>query len=207
MLKRILDLVIPIALIATILPAGVVVAQSFLGSSALAQRLVALDLYPDHGHHSPPLLTPTPTPQAVEAGRLSLPVILRQPAPTPAPWCDAYEPNDDRWANPWGPLVGGTTYSAKLCRGDTEDNYAIDMPRASSVTVHLQLPATLIGGVGVALYSAADLSQAIAFEGLIGETSFRLELGTLQAGRYIVRVYAEGAWDDVQEYSLQVTLP
>jgi len=43
----------------------------------------------------------------VPPGRVSLFLPLVLVLDKRAPWCDPYEPNDDRCVNPWGPLVSG----------------------------------------------------------------------------------------------------
>jgi len=41
--------------------------------------------------------------------RLYLPIIVKKYLPA-TPWCDPYEPNNDRYTNPWGPLQSGQSY-------------------------------------------------------------------------------------------------
>jgi hypothetical protein len=205
MIKRFLSYVIPSALIVAGLVAGMVLVRSFLGGSALAQRLVAMDLYPDHAHHPTPEPTITPTPR-VEPGAtcLLLPAVLRQP--TAAPWCDPYEPNDDRRVNPWGPLQPGVRYSARLCRGDPEDNYTFDVARAGSGSVDVTLSGASVGRSHILVYATSDLDRVVADHGPIRDASYRLAFDASQAGRYVVRLYAS-AWDDVSPYELRVSVP
>jgi Leucine-rich repeat (LRR) protein len=155
--------------------------------------------------------TPTATRQATpNTSRLVLPLALRQPTPTPTPtatpWCDLYEPNDDRRTNPWGPLTLEVTYSAKLCRGDPEDNYTFDVPRAGSGSVDLTLPGALVGRSHILVYATSDLDRVVADHGPIRDASYRLAFDASQAGRYVVRLYAS-AWDDVSPYELRVSVP
>jgi hypothetical protein len=102
--------------------------------------------------------TPTATATAVtptSGSVVQLPLILRnhaapQPSPTPtltttpAAACDAYEPNDAP-ESPWGPLVSGQSYQARLCTGDWEDDYHFDATAPGTAQVRLQLPAALRG--------------------------------------------------------------
>ncbi|NLF02951.1 MAG: hypothetical protein GX601_18460 [Anaerolineales bacterium] len=123
-------------------------------------------------------------------------------------WCDAYEPNDHREVNAWGPLQPGVTYSAKLCRGDAEDNYWFDVSRAGRGYVNLTLPASLVGKTAVAVYAATNPNADIAFsDGPVESAQYRLEYDASHAGRYLVRIYAENAWDDASAYTLRVSVP
>jgi len=160
--------------------------------------------------------SPTPTPK----GKLHLPLVLRPPrqptptrtpdlipTPTATPWCDPYEPNDDRRVNPWGPLVSGQAIQAKLCRGDEEDNYYFDATTTNLIRIRLQLPGALVGHTVVALYSVTDLSQAVCSQAPVSVADYTLLCPPSRVGRYIIRLYTDGVWDDENTYTLTATFP
>ena len=153
-----------------------------------------------------PTLTSTPRPQA----GLYLPLALRplrQPTPTPTPWCDPYEPNDDRRVNPWGPLQSGQVYWAKLCRGDPQDNYYFDAATANPLQIRLQQPGALVNHTALWVYPADDLTHPLpnCGGGPLREGDYRCTCTLPRAGRYVVSFYSNGPSDDLNPYTLQVT--
>ena len=143
--------------------------------------------------------------------RLWLPLILRGwgtgAMPTPTPWCDSYEPNDDRRTNPWGPLQSGVPIQAKLCRGDPQDNYYFDTSTTNNIQIRLQLPGSLVNHTALWLYPANDLDHVLpnCGGGPLREADYRCECSLPHAGRYVVSLYTDGPSDDVNPYALQVT--
>ena len=149
-------------------------------------------------------LTKTPTSRGAKAYLPLLLSSLSRPSPTPTatPWCDPYEPNDDRRVNPWGPIVSGQVIQAKICQGDPQDNYYFDATTTDTIQIRLQLPGTLVKHTVIALYSAADLSQAVCWQAPVIVADFTLRCPTPQTGRYIIRLYTDGVSDDVNPYTL-----
>jgi len=122
------------------------------------------------------------------------------------PPCDPYEPNDDRYTNPWGPLVSGQSYRAKLCYEDKEDNYYFNAGSPGQATIYLRLPPSLVNHTAIWLYAQSDLETTICGKGPVETEEYTLRCALSQAGRYIVRLYADTS-DDVNEYTLRVTYP
>jgi hypothetical protein len=133
--------------------------------------------------------------------RFYLPVIFKR---STVAWCDLYEPNDDRYTNPWGPLQSGQPYQAKLCTGDAEDNYYFNVGTTSPVQLRLQLPGSLVGNTSIWLYAPSDLENPIC-GGWVNTSEYTTTCSIPEPGRYIIRIYTENAADDVNPYSLQAT--
>jgi len=144
-------------------------------------------------------LTPTPTPS-----RTPTPTPTSTATPTPTPWCDPYEPNNDRYTNPWGPLQSAQTYQAKLCTGDAEDNYFFDVGTPNPVQLRLQLPGSLVGNTSIWLYAPSDL-QNPRCGGWVNRSEYTTTCSIPQLGRYIIRLYTDGVADDVDPYTLRAT--
>ena len=123
------------------------------------------------------------------------------------PPCDPYEPNDDRRTNPWGPLVSGQSYRAKLCAGDAEDNYYFDASASGKATLYLTLPSSLVNHTSIWLYAQSNLSTPICGTGPVKTGEYSTQCTISQAGRYIVRLYTDGTYDNANEYILRVTFP
>jgi hypothetical protein len=124
--------------------------------------------------------------------------------------CDPYEPNDDRRVNPWGPLVSGQSYQAKLCRGDPQDNYYFDTTTANAIQIRLQQPGALVDQTSLWVYSTDDLARPLpnCGTGPIRVGDYRCTCALPRAGRYVVRFYSKDPdtyYDDVNPYTLQVT--
>jgi len=133
-----------------------------------------------------------------------LPLTLRSYRPP----CDPYEPNDSRYTNPWGPLASGQPYQAKLCSGDPEDNFYFDASTSGTVTLHLQLPPSLVNHSSIWLYAQSNLSAPFCGTGPVRTGEYTVSCPISQAGRYIVRLYPEsGFFDDANPYTLRVTYP
>ena len=159
-----------------------------------------------------PTLIPTPSPTSAPKS-FYLPAILRSwwqpivmltPTPTPAA-CDPFEPNDLP-ADAWGPLISGNMYSAKFCSGDTEDVYYFESPSNGNVTISINLPVTLNQHIGAWLYSAQDVETRLCGMGPI-DTHLELSCPLPQAGRYLVRISSDGAYDPIHNYTFLVTYP
>jgi hypothetical protein len=147
--------------------------------------------------------TPTPTFTATPS---RTPTSAPTSTATPTPWCDLYEPNDDRYTNPWGPLQSGQAYQAKLCAGDAEDNYYFDVGTTNAVQLHLQLPGSLLTSTAIWLYAPGTLDQPISgCGGWVSKSEYTTTCSIPQLGRYIIRIYTENAADDVNPYALQAT--
>gem|GEM_PF-3764974 len=158
---------------------------------------------------STPTRTPTPGRAKAYLSLLLSSLSRSRPTPTATPWCDPYEPNDDRRVNPWGPLVSGQSYQAKLCRGDKEDNYYLDATTAGSLQIRLQQPGALVNHTSLWVYSADDLARPLpnCGTGPIRVGDYRCTCSLPRVGRYVVRFYSEKPdvyYDDVNLYSLQV---
>jgi len=126
--------------------------------------------------------------------------------PTPTPWCDPYEPNNDRYTNPWGPLQSAQSYQAKLCTGDAEDNYYFDVGTTNPVQLRLQLPDSLRTLTAIWLYTQDHLDQPISgCGGWVNTSEYTTTCSIPQLGRYIIRIYAENAADNVNPYTLRAT--
>jgi hypothetical protein len=147
--------------------------------------------------------TPTPTLTATPS-RTPTQTPTSTATPTPTPWCDQYEPNNDRYTNPWGPLQSAQTYQAKLCTGDAEDNYYFDVGTTNPVQLRLQLPGSLVGNTSIWLYVASDLQNPIC-GGWVNTSEYTTTCSIPQVGRYIIRLYTDDTADDVNPYTLQAT--
>ena len=125
---------------------------------------------------------------------------------TPTPnLCDPFEPNDLP-ADAWGPLISGNMYSAKFCSGDTEDVYYFESPSNGNVTISINLPVTLNQHIGAWLYSAQDVETRLCGMGPI-DTHLELSCPLPQAGRYLVRISSDGAYDSSHNYIVSITFP
>jgi len=153
--------------------------------------------------------TSTPTPAVRYA---YLPLIMKlyvigvpgTPTPTATPWCDPYEPNNDRYTNPWGPLQSAQSYQAKLCIGDAEDNYYFDVGTTNPVQLRLQLPGSLVGNTSIWLYAPGELEHPRC-GGWVNTSEYTTTCSIPQPGRYIIRLYTDGVADDVNPYTLRAT--
>jgi len=164
-----------------------------------------------------PTLTKTLTPARV--ARVYLPIIVKNyfpptpiptstptSTPTPTPWCDPYEPNNDRYINPWGALQSAQSYQAKLCIGDAEDNYYFDVGTTNPVQLYLQLPDSLRTLTAIWLYTQDHLDQPISgCGGWVNTSEYTTTCSIPELGRYIIRLYTDGVADDVDSYTLQAT--
>lgn len=130
--------------------------------------------------------------------------------------CDAYEPNDDRKANP-APIAIGTQISAKICSKEKltppnnlrEDNYIVQNPAGNTIVVTLGLPSTLRGHLYVAIYNNDNLNQPACFNTDARSASNQITCSFVQAGSNVIRLYTpkgDGTFDDVHEYTLLVQL-
>jgi hypothetical protein len=143
------------------------------------------------------------TATALASGLTFVPLMVRS-APPP---CDSFEPNDDRRANPSGPLASGQEYQARICSGDEEDNYVFTTTTSNPVQISLALPGTLAGNTVLLLYNAqTDMRQYLPKCGglPVSGTSYT---GTCQIpgpGRYIIRIYNEKQKDNTSFYTLRV---
>jgi hypothetical protein len=145
--------------------------------------------------------------------RIYLPVLMKRwsvlvpdtptPTRTPTLWCDPYEPNNDRYTNPWGPLQSGQSYQAKLCAGDAEDNYYFDVGTTNPVQIRLQLPGSLVNHTSIWLYAQSNLGQTICGTGPVTTADYNIQCPISQTGRYIIRLYTDGASDNVNSYTLR----
>jgi hypothetical protein len=125
------------------------------------------------------------------------------PTRTPTLWCDPYEPNDDRRVNPWGPLQSSQPYQAKLCTGDAEDNYYFTVGTTNLVQLRLQLPGSLVNHTSIWLYAQSNLDQTICGTGPVTTADYNTQCPISQTGRYIIRLYTDGAADNVNSYTLR----
>lgn len=130
-----------------------------------------------------------------------IPLTLRSYTPP----CDPYEPNDDRYSNPWGPLVSGQSYQAKICTATDEDNYYFDTTTTNPVQLQLQLPASLVNRTSIWLYAQSNLSTPICGTGPVTTASYSTSCPITTPGRYIVRLYTDGACNDASNYTLRAT--
>lgn len=126
------------------------------------------------------------------------------PTATPGVLCDIYEPNNDRYTNPWGPLQLNSPYPAKLCAGDAEDNYYCYASFSGQMRVCVQLPASLVNHAAMLVYADRDLANPIA-GGVISTAEYCPSFAVQQAWRYVVRLYTDGASDDMNSYWLTLS--
>jgi hypothetical protein len=149
-----------------------------------------------------PTSTATPTRTSTPISQMSfhiyLPVVMKW-----VPWCDPYEPNDDRYTNPWGPLQSAQIYQAKLCTGDAEDNYFF-VGTPNPVQLRLQLPGSLVGNTSIWLYAPGDLENP-GCGGWVNTSEYTTTCSIPEPGRYIIRLYTDGVSDNVNSYTLQAT--
>ena len=145
----------------------------------------------------------------VDEYKLYLPAVMRNYTPP----CDPYEPND-RLTTPWGPLQSGQSYLAKICEREKnnvrplEDNYYFYQPvLGGSVEIYLRLPPSLVNYTAIWLYDENNLNDPVTecSQGLVTQEETRISCGNLIPGKYIVRLYTNGVWDDVNPYTLRVT--
>ena len=165
---------------------------------------------------------PTSTPTAESTATLMqgsihiyLPVVMKRwsvlvpdtptPTRTPTLWCDLYEPNDDGRVNPWGPLQSDQPYQAKLCTGDVGDSYYFTVGTTNPVQISLQLPDSLVNHTAIWLYAQSNLDQTICGTGPVTTADYTTQCPISQTGRYIIRLYTDGASDDVNPYTLRAT--
>jgi len=144
-----------------------------------------------------------------------LPVVMKRwsvlvpdtptPTRTPTLWCDLYEPNDDGRVNPWGPLQSDQPYQAKLCTGDVGDSYYFTVGTTNPVQISLQLPDSLVNHTAIWLYAQSNLDQTICGTGPVTTADYTTQCPISQTGRYIIRLYTDGASDDVNPYTLRAT--
>jgi len=73
--------------------------------------------------------------------------------------------------------------------------------------VNLTLPASLVGKTAVAVHAATNPDAVVAFKGPVETAQYRLEYDASHAGRYLVRIYTEDAWDDTSAYTLRLAVP
>ncbi len=118
-------------------------------------------------------------------------------------WCDPYEPNDDRWTEPWGPLQRGQTCEASVCQGESEDNYLFVVTQAGQVAIVLEVPELLVGRTGLWVYSRERLDSPLFGLGPVDAPSIALERW-YEPGDYVVRLYTDGLWSDEQSYKLTI---
>ena len=143
--------------------------------------------------------------QSERAPAPATPTRTHTPTRTATPWCDPYEPNDSRHTSTWGPLQSGQAIAARLCQGDSEDNYYFDVSRADPVQITLDLPASLQGHTSVWLYSLQNLANPIPeCGGWPGGAQGNYTCAIPQTGRYVVRVYTDGVFDNARTYTLRV---
>ena len=119
--------------------------------------------------------------------------------------CDAYEPNDDRKAGQWwGPMQSEQPIVARLCQDDPEDNYYFDVTATDPVQLTLSLPPALRNHTGMWLYHTSNLNTPICSKAPPApEATLNLSCLISQTGRYVVRLYTDGAYDNVNTYSLR----
>jgi hypothetical protein len=175
---------------------------------------------------APPTATPTREPPNQKHSYLPVVVSSKLEQITPSPTipppqtakvCDNYEPNDDRrLSNKPGPLVSGQLYQAKLCAGDTEDNFFFDTSTNQAVVFTLTLPNSLVNFVDIWVYAQADFDPADpqtkwspvknCGTGPVRVATYTSPACTIPgAGRYIVRLYSYGGHtNDTTPYTLQV---
>ena len=137
------------------------------------------------------------------------PTPIPTPTPTATPRCDPYEPNDDRTANPFGPLTSGQVYLAKLCHDDSEDNYYFVTATPNQIQITLHLPPALVGHTLLWVYAQADLRQGheICSRAPVSTADTVLLCSIPHSGGYDVRLYTESSsvFDDLNSYSLAVS--
>jgi len=148
----------------------------------------------------PPTPTRTPTSTSQTGLRIYLPLVTKW-----TPWCDQYEPNNNRRVNPWGPLQSSQLYQAKLCTGDAEDNYYFDAGTTNPVQIRLQLPSSLVNHTAIWLYAKSSLDQPICGTGPVTTADYNTQCPISQAGQYIIRLCTDGASDNMNTYTLQAT--
>lgn len=144
-----------------------------------------------HGHAIVP--PPTPTPWVT---------------PTPTPWCDPYEPNNSV-SQAWGPMVSGTTYRARLCWGDIEDNYYLNAQGGTPIEVSIVLPESLIGQTSFYIYhNEQPVKNPDCHRGPIRNSPEIVTCPITSSGRYVLRMYTSDSsqyYDNQQDYTLTTT--
>jgi hypothetical protein len=152
-----------------------------------------------------------PTGGSPGATKALVPIIVKAlpptPTPTPTPRCDPYEPNDDRGSNPFGPLVSGQVYLAKLCHDDPEDNYYFVTATQNQIQITLHLPPSLVGHTLLWVYAQADLRQGheICSKAPVSKADTVLLCSIPHPGGYDLRLYTDGVFDDQNSYSFAVS--
>ena len=137
--------------------------------------------------------------------RSYLPLMARLAAPA----CDPFEPNNDRKTNAVGIQID-TSYPAKICANDDEDNYYFDLQRNAKPTITLDLPTKLRGKTSIWLYDQLNLDVSMCGYGG-SQVLSRIVVSacpSLAPGRYIVRIYTDNIltdYDNVNPYTLLVT--
>jgi len=129
--------------------------------------------------------------------RVKLPIVMRQTATT-----DPYEPNNT-FAQAWGPLQSGSTYSAYLLQGDADkvDYYFFDLPAAHSIEAWLTNIPT---GSDYDLYLYDAAHALLASSTTIGTGPEELDWASGTAQRYYLRVTREAGGSPTQAYALRV---
>ncbi len=155
----------------------------------------------------PSVSTATPTPTA-----MFTPTPTNTPALQFIPWlpvrhfvCGAYEPNNNRYQNPWGPLLTGYSYNAMLCAKDPEDNYYFDTTTTDNVQISLQLPSKLVSHTAIWLYAQSDLNKTVCGTGPVTVADYSKTCHITHTGRYIINIYTDGVVDNVHPYILRMT--
>jgi hypothetical protein len=120
--------------------------------------------------------------------------------------CDDYEPNDNRFTNPSGPLLSGQPIQAKLCSKDIEDNYYFVTQTNNQIQIKLSLPPSLVHQISVWVYAQNDLQRfhEICKQGSVEKASYIMPCSIPSPGAYVIRMYTDGEADDVNPYILEV---
>ena len=200
--------VLVLALLAGIICGGLVIHAQEAGSSNLVTGTLPVEGAPAEKLaaviQSPvtPQVASTATPAAIRT------VASQSSSAVANALCDMYEPNDNRKVQQWwGPLRSEVPITAKLCQGDPEDNYYFDVTRTDPVQITLNLPTSLLGHTAIWLYSTQDLNNVIPYcgGGPVTQSTNSYSCAIPSVGRYIVRLYTDGTFDNAQSYTLSAT--
>lgn len=129
-----------------------------------------------------------------------LPLALYSPPPS----CDPYEPNNS--ASSARRLISGQAVLAKLCQGDSEDNYTF-ATTTGSFQVALALPPRYVNHMILFVYDDPSSSEPICGAGPVTQANYSPACPNRGPGQYYVRLYLDDdrLAGDADTYTLRVT--
>jgi len=143
-----------------------------------------------------PIPTPTRTATPRPGHHLLLPITVKRYHY----YCDPYEPND-RLGQAYGPLASGVTYWARLCEGDADDYYYIDVSSLHPISIRLgHIPA----GTDYDLFLYDRTGTKMKESRRRGSTDEHIDHTPARTGRYYIRVYPFSGRSNTDSYALSV---